>query len=54
MSSCGTMSSNEELADQEGSAGASAFDQGEGASKRGSGGRKGLETLCGSGLDLPR
>uniref|UniRef100_A0A8B9XH59 Rho GTPase activating protein 45 n=1 Tax=Bos mutus grunniens TaxID=30521 RepID=A0A8B9XH59_BOSMU len=27
MSSCGTMSSNEELADQEGSAGASAFDQ---------------------------
>ena len=32
MSSCGTMSSNEELADQEGSAGASAFDQGEGAS----------------------
>ena len=54
MSSCGTMSSNEELADQEGSAGASTFDQGEGTSERGSEERGVLEILCGSGPDLPR
>lgn len=38
MSSSGTMSSSEELADQESSTGASAFDQGEGTPGRGRGG----------------
>lgn len=53
MSSSGTMSSSEELADQESSTGASAFDQGEGTPGRGSG-EGGVWTLCAPGPDLPR
>lgn len=53
MSSSGTMSSSEELVDQEGSAGASAFEQGKGASDPSGKGRGGLDSACGPGPNLP-
>lgn len=54
ISSSGTMSSSEELVDQEGSAGTSAFEQGEGAPDPGSGARGGLVSTCGPTPDLPQ
>lgn len=52
MSSSGTMSSSEELVDQEGSAGASAFEQGEGPPSQASRGGV-LDSAGGARPDLP-